>query len=700
MKNRLKFYKNPFSSKKINGDIYKDAPDPFIIKVNGYYYLTSTVSKGIVIRRSFDLIHWDNVLKDGIVTIDDSLKYAFAPEIVYDNGYFYIVTSPCGGGHYLYRSENIEGPFVKISENFHEMIDGSFFIDNDGTHYFSRASETGIVVKKFEDDLKLNELGTYFKEQFTLENAILGGWTEGPYITKRYGYYYVTFTGTHFLSDAYRVSYVSGKKLEQKMPYGDFILLNTEEDFKGLGHSMNFVGPDLDSYYIVYHECNDKIKRRVSISRLFFEKEKMIVDNASREDNFMFSRPAFEDFGTNNNYLSEDEFDFTSFSLEYNFAGSESVLVFGYKSENNYSYIKLFESHIEFRKKYFSKDTLIKSISLGHKARLDCYHCLRVQVKNNAVAIYLDLVEYMFKAKLSTKGKIGYFNNSLKRPYIAISKFSFGDSDKETIKQKHVLISNMVSNNDYLITNFYVSEDDNYDIVKDNSNWKISKLEIDGKQVSIDFISLVLASNIYLEKGVHEIKMFFDELNAREFYIRKSAKNNEILSLDELKVNGTKKGKFEERPGYIHYENDRNALLSDTEFRNYEISATFELEGLPIHKENVGAIISSVNNYSAKNQFEGLFSFQGYMLACNMKEIYFYETNFHKSELLFKMLNDGQKRLTLKLIKENDMIFVYIDNVRVYKTKVKPYLEQGKAGIYSNHASFNVLDFKLIQGGK
>lgn len=88
MKNRLKFYKNPFSSKKINGDIYKDAPDPFIIKVNGYYYLTSTVSKGIVIRRSFDLIHWDNVLKDGIVTIDDSLKYAFAPEIVYDNGYF------------------------------------------------------------------------------------------------------------------------------------------------------------------------------------------------------------------------------------------------------------------------------------------------------------------------------------------------------------------------------------------------------------------------------------------------------------------------------------------------------------------------------------------------------------------------------------------------------------------------------------
>lgn len=35
--------------------------------------------------------------------------------------------------------------------------------------------------------------------------------------------------------------------------------------------------------------------------------------------------------------------------------------------------------------------------------------------------------------------------------------------------------------------------------------------------------------------------MFFDELNAREFYIRKSAKNNEILSLDELKVNGTKK---------------------------------------------------------------------------------------------------------------------------------------------------------------
>ena len=42
------------------------AADPFLIKVNGYYYLTCTRPEGLVFMKSFDLIKWGNVNTNGI----------------------------------------------------------------------------------------------------------------------------------------------------------------------------------------------------------------------------------------------------------------------------------------------------------------------------------------------------------------------------------------------------------------------------------------------------------------------------------------------------------------------------------------------------------------------------------------------------------------------------------------------------------
>ena len=41
--------------------------------------------------------------------IDETLKHAYAPEVIYHNGYFYACASPSGNGHYFYKSEDIEG---------------------------------------------------------------------------------------------------------------------------------------------------------------------------------------------------------------------------------------------------------------------------------------------------------------------------------------------------------------------------------------------------------------------------------------------------------------------------------------------------------------------------------------------------------------------------------------------------------------
>ena len=88
------YYNNIFNSKRVNGSVSLGAADPFIIKVNGYYYLTCTKSDGLILMKSFDLIHWENVNEDGVVGVDETLKHAYAPEICYMDGYFYAVASP------------------------------------------------------------------------------------------------------------------------------------------------------------------------------------------------------------------------------------------------------------------------------------------------------------------------------------------------------------------------------------------------------------------------------------------------------------------------------------------------------------------------------------------------------------------------------------------------------------------------------
>ena len=130
--------------------------DPFIYRFNGKYYLYCSTKDnyvGVKAWVSEDLMNWELVkaegLEEGFVCIDDTTVSAYAPEVIYRDGYFYMCQSSAGNGHYLYKSEKPEGPFVRISDNIQESIDGSFFIDDDEEMYFLRASDNGIVIKKF-----------------------------------------------------------------------------------------------------------------------------------------------------------------------------------------------------------------------------------------------------------------------------------------------------------------------------------------------------------------------------------------------------------------------------------------------------------------------------------------------------------------------------------------------------------------------
>ncbi len=125
-----------------------DFPDMDVIRVDDTYYMVSTTMyfmPGGVILRSYDLIHWEyctriyDVLEDTPrQRLEDGDAYGagmWAATLRYHKGTFYVVFV-ANDTHktYLYRAENIEGPWRKsIIEGFYH--DSSLLFDDDDRVY-------------------------------------------------------------------------------------------------------------------------------------------------------------------------------------------------------------------------------------------------------------------------------------------------------------------------------------------------------------------------------------------------------------------------------------------------------------------------------------------------------------------------------------------------------------------------------------
>ena len=249
--------------------------DPFVMRYNGVYYLyvsTKDGSVGIKCWSSTDLVNWKS---EGFCTSDKITTGAYAPEVYYYNGYFYMYTSPAGNGHYVLRSTSPTKGFEVVTGNMGMSIDGSVFIDNDGKWYFYTAGSGAMQVYDMVSPTKMRN------GRAISSVSVNGGWTEGGMVVYHDGYYYMTYTGNHVLSPSYRILYgVSDKtplrfdKAEDNNP----LLINTSGDVLGIGHSSTVKGPDLDSYYIVYHSLVDTLpNRNMNIDRIYFNGETMEI---------------------------------------------------------------------------------------------------------------------------------------------------------------------------------------------------------------------------------------------------------------------------------------------------------------------------------------------------------------------------------------------------------------------------------------
>ncbi len=438
--------------------------DPYVMRYNGIYYLycsTKDFRVGIKAWSSSDLIHWKY---EGLVTEEPLTEGAYAPEVVYWNGYFYMYTSPAGKGHYVLRSESPKGPFTIQTDNLGLSIDGSVFIDDDGKWYFTHASAKGIIGHEMSDPYTMTEGNTL--------NAFLGHWTEGSMIIKRDGKYFMTYTGNHVFSKGYRINYAVSTDSPigtYKVPENNPIVINTSKEFNGLGHSSSVIGPNLDSYYMFYHNlighsAEGPPVRMLNMDRMVFNGEKMVV--LGDGTHFPQPVPRLPDFydgvhqpleqehwdirakADETTWLSNKATDKNRFTAEFNFRlnmentrkGETSFeTVFSYTDDNNFNSVRV-DPALRSIALFEMKDGKRKQLAtaeLPQSMDFTKVHTIRVENDTRSTKVYFDQMNKLTVTDITAKsGKIGYTYRNVKPTleFTAFSNEADGSSDFETAK--------------------------------------------------------------------------------------------------------------------------------------------------------------------------------------------------------------------------------------------------------------------------
>ena len=437
-----------------NGKILtSQAADPFVFRANGMYYLYITTGGGAVRGfKSRDMITWENVRGKGC-TEGYVYEYAkdpnppasqtpFAPEVLYHNGWYYLVASPSGNGHYVFKSRSPEGPYQSISGNIGHSIDGNYFIDSDHQLYMTYAGGGCINIAKMKS---FSEIATQDGKEMTigLGACRVGSWNEGGFILQKDGNYYITFTGTHYLSSSYRVDYAyvpEGKSIFKSSSYENKgqVLLNTlDDDWRGLGHSSTVLGPDLDSYYIAYHNLGLGSDRYLNLSRLSFNGSRMVANYVGQDSNPYPNRPDYEALNDEelaeigNHYILDAETG-DVFTAEWNAIG-DGEMVFDYKDESNYKYICVTEDlTLGLMDVKDGNATMFAEATLFDDLDLDVLHTLRLGYKDGKIDLYFDGVQKFNDLEYElTGGKIGYSNNYDEYGYTAFTDVAQGSSDNK-----------------------------------------------------------------------------------------------------------------------------------------------------------------------------------------------------------------------------------------------------------------------------
>lgn len=261
--------------------------DPHVIRHDGKYYLYPTLDgKGYDVFVSDDLVHWEQKPK----CFTDPRGGAWAPDVFHHtkgDGKFYLyytVNRPGGGKQIgVAVADGPLGPFKDRGNLVDRSIDAHLFQDDDdGALYLYYVEIDGgfkIAAQSMADPLtKKGEPKEVIRPTVEWERK-KGAVTEGPWMLKHKGLYYLMYSGSGADGPDYAIGYATAKS-----PLGPFTkhpgnpIAHRGNGVFGPGHHSVVAAPD-GKLWMVYHQQNSAEngwKRFLAIDPLWFDEQGVI----------------------------------------------------------------------------------------------------------------------------------------------------------------------------------------------------------------------------------------------------------------------------------------------------------------------------------------------------------------------------------------------------------------------------------------
>ena len=268
--------------------------DPTIKKFGDTYYIYATTDGTgngygpAQVWMSKDFVNWRNVTMNWPTT-----EVVWAPDVVQqpDGSYRYYYCTPCV--IYVGESDKPTGPWtnrlgapdaVLVQDRFVYnaiTLDPQLFVDDDGSEYLYFGT-WGIYENFGCGVAKLAADGKSFTDKKLILNTEIKDFFEAPFVFKKDGIYYFTYSSGSCHDHTYRVQYAISKEGPMG-PYeykGCILETNADGTIHGPGHHSVLI--DGDDYYIVYHRHNNPhsihgFHRQVCIDKMEFDAEGNIL---------------------------------------------------------------------------------------------------------------------------------------------------------------------------------------------------------------------------------------------------------------------------------------------------------------------------------------------------------------------------------------------------------------------------------------
>jgi beta-xylosidase len=278
-------YQNPILNRRL--------ADPTVIRHEGRFYLYATGDVrggGYRVWTSADLVNWTR----GEVVFRRNRSWA--PDVWCD---------PVSGRFYLYYtaqssvnpdwqvvgtadSDSPAGPFEHPQDLFENAIDAHLFRDDDGRLYLYFVQLPGfqITVQPMSGPRTPSGPSKVILQPQADWEKHNGAVTEGPWMLKRNGVYYLLYSGSHAAYADYAVGYATADN-----PMGPFRraahnpIVRRAEGVYGPGHGC-VIQDDAGNWWHIYHQKRTPAKndfdRFLCLDRLWFEADGNLYGTATR----------------------------------------------------------------------------------------------------------------------------------------------------------------------------------------------------------------------------------------------------------------------------------------------------------------------------------------------------------------------------------------------------------------------------------